>query len=108
MNFFRTSEPERLARVFTYKSGAMFRAGTSISIPCKLQSCVVDQTTAVVSEPSIDLARDEGLQIRGSILIFRDSQKWNFSGYQGPRKTWLGDVHLVWSMTPLEVSFKEC
>ena len=90
MNFLRTSEPERLARVFTYKSGAMFRAGTSISIPCKLQSCVVDQTTAVVFEPSIDLARDEALQIRKSILTFRDSHKWNFSGYQDPREDLVG------------------
>ena len=53
VHFLRTSQPERLARVCTYKSGTIIHAGASVSIPCRVEGCIVDQRKTVVFEPNV-------------------------------------------------------
>ena len=115
VNFLKTTEPERLAQVHTYKSGATIHAGKTVSIPCKVDGFVVEQRTTVVFEPSVDLALDEGLDIREAIITLKKGSTRVFLTISNTSnrdikilgKIYLGDLHLVKSMTPVEVSFKE-
>ena len=80
-----------------------------------MEGCIVDQRKTVVFEPSVDLSFDEGIQIRESIVTLKKGSTRVFltvSNTTGrnikiPGKTYLGDLHLIRSMTPVEVLFKE-
>ena len=116
INFLKTEEPGELARVTTYKSGSLIRAGASISIPCRVENCQVEKRTPVIFEPTVDLSLDDALQIHESILtlkkgptprVFITVTNHTSRDIKIPGKTWLGDIHLVRSMTPVEITFKE-
>ena len=111
VNFLRAYEPRRLAKVFTYKQGALIRAKSSISIPCKVD-CAVTRRTPVLFEPSLDTSLDEDLQVHESLVtlkagpnprIFVTVTNSSSSDIKLSGKTWLGDLNMVNSVTPAEV-----
>ena len=75
----------------------------------------MEQRTTVVFEPSVDLALDEGLDIREAIITLKKGSTRVFLTISNTSnrdikilgKIYLGDLHLVKIMTPVEVSFKE-
>ena len=114
VNFLRAYEPRRLAKVFTYKQGALIRAKSSISIPCKVD-CAVTRRTPVLFEPSLDTSLDEDLQVHESLVtlkagpnprIFVTVTNSSSSDIKLSGKTWLGDLNMVNSVTPAEVEFQ--
>ena len=103
-----------MAKVTTYKQGAVIRAKSSISIPCKVDCKVVRRTPALF-EPSFDTSLDEDLQVHESLVtlkagpnprIFVTVTNTSSTDIKLHGKTWLGDLHLVNAVTPAEVEFK--
>ena len=116
VSFLETQEPRRLATVTTYKQGAIIRKNSEISIPCKVQGCTVDRRLPVVFEPNPDFSLDEGLVVNEAVLTLKAGPTprvfitiTNNCNYDIllPGKTCLGELHLVASVTPAEVTFKE-
>lgn len=50
VNFLQAEDAKSFVRVTTYKQGALIRAHSSISIPCRIEDCHVDRRTPVIFE----------------------------------------------------------
>ena len=54
MSLLRESCCTNLSSVRTVKTGTMIRAGATISIPCKIDSVMIERKTAVLFEPTLE------------------------------------------------------
>ena len=106
---------QKLAKVFTYKQGAVIRAHSSISIPCKVEGYIPERRLQVLFEPAIDYSIDERLQINESLITLKKGSSRIFVNITNDTshdiklsgKTWIGDLQMVRSVIPTEVKFKE-
>ena len=111
----KTREPSRLAKVMTYKSGALIRVRSNISIPCRLDGEMVDKRTPALFEPVFDGAFAKDLKVKDTIVNLKKGSKRMFVTVTNDSdrdvkldgNTWMGDLQLVSSITPVQVSFKE-
>ena len=115
INFLNKEEQEAIGEITTYKAGALIRANSSISIPCRVEGFQVQQRTPVIFEPTINMAFDEGLEMRESILTLKKSPTprvfitvTNNSDVdiKIPGRTHLGNIQSIRSITPANVQFK--
>ena len=114
--FLNTERQERLGKVVTYKYGALIPANSSLSIPCRVDGCIIDRRMPVVFEPTVDYSIDEGLQFQESFLnvkkgpsprVFITVSNTTSRGIKLSGKTCLGELHLVRSVIPTEVTLKD-
>ena len=108
-------DSECLAQVTTYKEGPVIRAGASISIPCKIDGFVADKRIPCLFEPECNHEFGENLRIheavltvkKGSTRVFITVTNESSRDIKLQGRYRLGDLHLISSITPAEVTFKE-
>ena len=109
-------ESDMLCNVVTGKEDKIIPAGQTAIIGCKINSCQFNKKTPVIFEPSFDFSLDEELHFSTGLVLMKcgTNTRVNISVTNVsdrkivlPRKTLIGALQMVSSITPVDVKLCE-
>ena len=116
VNFIRSAEEDDLGIAKTCARDYVVPKGESINIPCRVNHGPIEKRTPVLFEPDETQPGPTGLVIPEKLLTVKQGKSCQIElevlnttrhNIVLPKRTVLGRVQLVQSVTPVEVKFKE-
>ena len=116
LNILQTKELEMVSSVKLHKFDSLIRKGASISVPCRIANVKLERQSPVLFEPESEELLPQGLELSTELLTLKKGHNrrlcitvTNVSGNDIllPGRTRLGDLFLVTSVTPAEVTQSE-
>ena len=113
LNILQTKELEMVSSVKLHKFDSLIRKGASISVPCRIANVKLQRQSPVLFEPESEELLPRGLELSTQLLTLKrghNRRLWitvtNVSGNDItlPGRTRLGELFLVTSVTPAEVT----
>ena len=113
LNILQTKELEVVSSVKLHKFDSLIRKGASISVPCRIANVKLERQSPVLFEPESEELLPQGLELSSELLTLKKGHNrrlcvtvTNVSGNDIllPGRTRLGDLFLVTSVTPAEVT----
>ena len=116
VNFILNNQETELCPVRTTKRDVTIPKGQTIKIPCRLNTGPVERRTPVLFEPEETTPWPSGLEVTETLLTVQKGKSSQVNievvnttnhDITVKNRTTLGHIHLVQSITPLEVRLKE-
>ena len=113
LNILQTKDLEKVSAVKLHKFDSVIRKGASISVPCRIANVKLERQSPVLFEPESEELLPHGLELALQLLTLKrghNRRLWitvtNVTGNDItlPGRTRLGELFLVTSVTPAEVT----
>ena len=116
LNILQTKDLEKVSSVKLHKFNSVIRKGASISVPCRIANVKLERQLPVLFEPESEELLPRGLELSSQLLTLKRGHNrrlcitiTNVSGNDItlPGRTRLGELFLVTSVTPAEVTHRD-